>query len=50
LHAGLFVGVVATALAELTDDQNFDESDFKELVPVPMLTEISSTHCIETIH
>jgi hypothetical protein len=50
LLAGVFVGLVAIALAELADDRIFDESDPKQLVPVPVLTDISPPPALGTIH
>jgi uncharacterized protein involved in exopolysaccharide biosynthesis len=40
LLAGIFVGITATAAWELFDGRVFHESDFKELVNAPVLTEI----------
>ncbi len=40
LFAGIFFGVTATATVELIDGRVFHESDFKELVDAPVLTEI----------
>jgi uncharacterized protein involved in exopolysaccharide biosynthesis len=40
LLAGIFVGVTATAAAEIFDGRVFHEADFKELVDAPVLTEI----------
>lgn len=40
LLAGIFLGVTITAAVELLDGRIFHESDFKELVSAPVLTEI----------
>ena len=40
LLAGIFVAVTATAAVELLDGRVFHESDFKDLVNAPVLTEI----------
>jgi len=40
LLAGIFFGVIVTATMELVDGRVFHESDFKELVSAPVLTEI----------
>lgn len=40
LLAGIFLGVTITAAVELLDGRIFHESDFKELVNAPVLTEI----------
>jgi polysaccharide biosynthesis transport protein len=40
LLAGIFFGVIGTAAMELIDGRVFHESDFKELVNAPVLTEI----------
>ena len=51
LLAGVFVAAIATAVAELGEDRIFDESDLKELVSAPVLTEIPSLPTeLETTH